>query len=413
MSTGDGLLARIHPPGGRLTSAQADGIAAAARTCGNGEIDVTGRGNLQLRGIRDAVRGELAARMDDLGLLEPHGPGPHRLTIVSPLAGLDPTELLDAAAVAEAVEAAGRGIDGLPVKAAIAVDGGGCFALDAFQADIHVAAAVGGGANLGLATGSGPLWFGSTDVADVPRIVRDLLAALADLAAGPGRPARRVRDLSPELRDRLRAAAGRLAPARPLPDRPALPRAGEIASACGRSALLAGLPFGRCSAEQLAHLADLAVRAGSSELRLSFTRAILVPLRPGTDGPALRGAIDGSGLIVEPDDPRLNLSACPGKPACTNGFAPAAADAARLADAARALIAGGATLHLSGCAKGCARPGSADLTLVGQPEGGYGIVLAGTARDAIGLRLPIGAVSARLAGMTGRGDFAAAFGPSR
>lgn len=413
MATGDGLLARIHPPQGRLSVVQAEGVAAAATACGNGQIDVTGRGNLQLRGIRDALRGELAARMEELGLLEPPGPGPHRLTIVSPLAGIDPGELVDAAALAERIEAAGREIAGLPIKTAVAVDGGGLFALDGVQADIHVLAVPDGGAALALSTRSGPLWIGVADLAAVPQVVRNLLFALARLASIGAGEVRRVCDLSPDQRGELIAAAGRLGLVRPRLDRPSSPHAGAIALADQQPAFLAGLPFGRCGADQLAGMAALAARSGEGELRLSFTRGILVPLTRHTDLAACRDAVEGLGLIDQPDDPRLFVNACPGTPACASGFAPAAADAGRLAVAARALIAAGATLHLSGCAKGCARPGSADLTLVGQPGGGYGIVLAGTARDAPGLRLPVWALEARLAGMTGAGEFAAAFGARR
>jgi precorrin-3B synthase len=38
------------------------------------------------------------------------------------------------------------------------------------------------------------------------------------------------------------------------------------------------------------------------------------------------------------------------------------------------------TVHVSGCAKGCAKSGPADLVLVGS-EGRYGIVRNGTAQD--------------------------------
>jgi len=38
------------------------------------------------------------------------------------------------------------------------------------------------------------------------------------------------------------------------------------------------------------------------------------------------------------------------------------------------------TVHVSGCAKGCAKSGPADFVLVGS-EGRYGIVRNGTARD--------------------------------
>jgi precorrin-3B synthase len=41
------------------------------------------------------------------------------------------------------------------------------------------------------------------------------------------------------------------------------------------------------------------------------------------------------------------------------------------------------TIHVSGCAKGCARSAPADLVLVGK-DGRYGIVRNGTARDPAG-----------------------------
>ncbi|MNY65563.1 hypothetical protein D3C86_2028490 [compost metagenome] len=37
-------------------------------------------------------------------------------------------------------------------------------------------------------------------------------------------------------------------------------------------------------------------------------------------------------------------------------------------------------LHVAGCAKGCAHPRRAALTLVGRPDG-YGLVISGTAGD--------------------------------
>jgi precorrin-3B synthase len=68
---------------------------------------------------------------------------------------------------------------------------------------------------------------------------------------------------------------------------------------------------------------------------------------------------------------------------------PASGDAARLAEAAAAVLAAGLTLHVSGCAKGCAHPGAADLTLVGQENGCYGLVVGATARDPAAVRMPL------------------------
>src|SRR5215213_7093283 len=122
MATGDGLLARLHPPGGRLTTAQAVGVAEAGEFCGSGLLEVTGRGNFQIRGIREEAQSELQARVDRLGLLEPSADGPHRLTIVSPLAGIDPSDCIDAGELADAIETSCRSIPGLPAKIGVAVD---------------------------------------------------------------------------------------------------------------------------------------------------------------------------------------------------------------------------------------------------------------------------------------------------
>ena len=89
METGDGLLVRLHPFAGRLTADRARLIAEAAREFGNGHLDITARGNLQIRGVSDETYPGLLALLEREGLAEPEGEGPNRLTIVSPLAGLD------------------------------------------------------------------------------------------------------------------------------------------------------------------------------------------------------------------------------------------------------------------------------------------------------------------------------------
>ena len=51
MAHGDGWLVRLHPPGARLTPAQLRRIAALAARHGNGLIEISARGNMQLRGV--------------------------------------------------------------------------------------------------------------------------------------------------------------------------------------------------------------------------------------------------------------------------------------------------------------------------------------------------------------------------
>jgi precorrin-3B synthase len=123
------------------------------------------------------------------------------------------------------------------------------------------------------------------------------------------------------------------------------------------------MPFGRIEARQLRDLADLCVTAGASEIRLSPWRALYVD-----------AAVDAPGFIVDDNDPLLRIEACPGSPACASATVDTRADARRLA-----AIGLAGTIHVSGCAKGCARSAVADLTLIGQ-DGRYGVVRNGTAR---------------------------------
>lgn len=126
-------------------------------------------------------------------------------------------------------------------------------------------------------------------------------------------------------------------------------------------------PFGRLQASQLRDLVALARQAGATEMRLSPWRALYF------DAP-VAGA-ETLGLIVDADDPILRIDACPGAPACLSS----SVDTRRIARLlAAANVAG--SIHVSGCAKGCARSAPSDLVLVGR-QGRFGLVRGGTARD--------------------------------
>ncbi len=127
---------------------------------------------------------------------------------------------------------------------------------------------------------------------------------------------------------------------------------------------VAGVPFGEMHADTLVELARL---SGDGTLRPTPWRGVLLPECQTADG------IERLGLIVDPADPRLRVTACPGGPACASGSVPARADAATLRP-----VSG--FIHVSGCAKGCAHPGAAPITLVGN-EGRYDVVYAGRASD--------------------------------
>lgn len=361
MATGDGLLVRVHPPGGVLAAEALRVLAAGARCHGNGLADVTGRGNLQLRGVTEDTHPALAAELARAELADPRGAGPQRLTLTAPLAGLDPAEALDAAALAAAIER--LEVDGLPAKTLVCVEAG--TALDP-EADLRLIALGRDRLALGLAAPAGTAWVGTLGSGTAPAAVEKILAAFA--ATG----ARRVRDLDDRARAALSAGLG-LAGA-PPPGRPLHP--GVVALGAARAVILE-LPFGRADAALLDRAADWAERYGDGRVRLTHRRGLAFAGLDVAGAAALAAAAREAGLILDPADPRRRVAACPGAPACAQGSTPTQRDAARLAGAAARL---GIAVHVSGCAKGCAHPGPAALTLVGT-DGGYGVVLDGRASD--------------------------------
>ncbi|WP_040790954.1 precorrin-3B synthase [Nocardia paucivorans] len=81
----DGPLARIRLPGGRLTPEQVQALAEAAHELGDGNIELTSRGNVQLRQVRDA--GALTDLLAGAGLLPSRTHERVRNIVASPLSG--------------------------------------------------------------------------------------------------------------------------------------------------------------------------------------------------------------------------------------------------------------------------------------------------------------------------------------
>ncbi|MDQ0472461.1 precorrin-3B synthase [Labrys wisconsinensis] len=411
MRTGDGLLVRVRITAGVVPPGLAQALAGAARAFGNGLLDLSGRANLQLRGVTDETLGLLQARLAALGLLDADAAGETvRNVLASPLAGLDPAEAIDVGPLALALEkalVADPALHALPAKVLFLIDGGGTLPLDGVDADVRFAAmgrdrfsVEAGGAAIGTVAADG-LVAAATALAKAflalrvgeERRFREVVARLGAAAVAvrvPPLPAGRgagVRACTVPDEAQADIGAGDEGGARlpksldphPCPS-PGRERgrgegpAGYVPFAGGASTGLfaAAAPFGRLTADQLDGLAALAAEHGCG-LRLSPWRAILLAPVPAAAAPALAERIAALGLVVDPADPRLAVAACPGSPACASGEGAAQRDAVRFAEALAPLLArGGISVHVSGCPKGCARRAPATLTLVAQ-GGRYGL----------------------------------------
>ena len=127
--------------------------------------------------------------------------------------------------------------------------------------------------------------------------------------------------------------------------------------------LLVALEFGQMSAKTLKALAD------QGPLRLTPWRMLLI------EGASEIAPMPG--LTLDATDPRLRVSACTGAPGCLQALS-ATRDLAR--DLAPH-VPQGARLHVSGCAKGCAHPGPAPLTLTATACDTFALIRHGTAAD--------------------------------
>jgi precorrin-3B synthase len=168
----------------------------------------------------------------------------------------------------------------------------------------------------------------------------------------------------------------------------------------GRAVLGVGLPFGQIEASRLAGFCRLAGDTGVAEIRLAPGRAILL-LAEASACLALQAVAPRHGLIVDPADARLGIAACPGSPACASGHIAARAIAEQLAALGHGLFDRSLSVHVSGCVKGCAHPGPADLTFVGHADG-VDLVVGGNVSGMSEVRLEHAEIRhgfARLAGL--------------
>jgi precorrin-3B synthase len=367
MPTGDGLLARLSVARAIPLDALA-ALCAAARAHGNGIMEITSRGSLQMRGLTEKSAPEFAAAVETLDIADAAG----GRVLANPLAGLDAREIFDVSGVADLLrkrlvesELAAR----LAPKISLVIDGGGALHLDAIPCDIRLRAEMASGDvgfHVTLASDRvDEMTLGTFPPERAVEIVFELLHTIA--AQGPTARARDLPYLS-TYSEAVNANRARI-PAEPI---------GTHRLRDGSIAIGVGLPFGHSDSGSLQKLIDEARAAGAASARPAPGRALLlVGVAPA---PASHFAAKAQqlGFLTTSSDPRRRVVTCAGAPACaaaeipTRALAPAIAAAVSFANQ---------TIHLSGCAKGCAHPAPADLTIVGI-DGKCGIVPNGRAQDA-------------------------------
>ena len=397
MPTGDGLLVRFLPIGtvplGSFTA-----LCEAARQHGSGVVEITARGSVQVRGLNAASARCFADTIAARGIAAGDGIPVH----CGALAGLDAAEMLDASALAADLRRALAGASlsaRLGAKVSVALDGGGQVSLDRLSTDIRLRAAlINGAVAWRVAVGGDAVSAAEIGVV-APADAIEAVVRLLEVVAQHGRDVRardilRAQGIAP-----FRSALGTATRARehraqsrasPVSGRTSTSEAiGTYPLRDGSFAAAVGVAFGYADASVLEQLARAAAAAGANGMRTAPGRALVaVGLRHETVMQFTHAA-EQLGFIAQADDPRRRVIACAGAPICESGHIAARALAPVIAQAAAPYLDGAATIHVSGCTKGCAHSAPATLTIVGMP-GGCALVRGGSSRDAAFAVVPAG-----------------------
>jgi precorrin-3B synthase len=382
----DGFVARIRLPGGYASGARLLSLAALAGRFGDGCVDLTARGNVQVRGVQPDAAAGLAQRAAAAGLMPSPAHDRARNITASPLAGLAGHPDLRGL-----VRALDRAVRADPALAAL--PGRFLFSLDDGTGHAGL-----GGCDVGLRLGSGtaelvvagrltglrgPAAAGIRRAAMAARAFLDQRQAEsaragsgADAGGGPG--SARVAG-SADSGAGVAAAVGGVLGAT-VSDTTGRLALGAVPGA-GRVVVVAA-PLARLTAAQVRLVARM-LRPGEVA-RLAAAGRIVLPLAagagaalPGTDpaGAALR-LLGDAGLVADDGHELAAVTACAGT-ACTKSLADVRALAGR--------VPGLAAVHWAGCGRSCGLP--VDATAVVATSDGRlvledGAVLTAEARPA-------------------------------
>jgi len=386
MRSGDGLILRVRPRVGTLRVADLQTIAKVAAEFGSGEIDLTNRGNLQLRGLSEASHLQALAALSETGLIDAdEGTESIRNIIVDPLSGIDPARA-DIRTLAQCLEDAllkDRTFWRLPAKFGWSFSGTSEVRVGDRATDIMVSSIA--PETYAVSLDGAPEICARLAPSRVVEVVTQLAAVFLEL---------RISDPSiSRMKDAVARSGGATIYAAAGLESERLPTAASLVVAVPpvgthehRGQIFAagvGLPFGRIDANQLQALCAAALQAGLHAVRMSPQRVFVLPVDGDVQRDQILNEAQRQGLITLPDDPRLFFDVCPGSRGCSNATTDTRRDARHIADRIRgqALLP---SIHVSGCDKGCARRGAAALTLVAR-EGRYDVICNDGPKGAVAL----------------------------
>lgn len=392
----DSYMCRLRMPGGVFSSHQFRAVADLAETYGGGYTHVTTRANLQIREIGPKDPINVLMGLQDVGIVNQGSGGDNVRNITgSPLAGIDPDELIDVTPYCRAMHhhiINHRELYGLPRKFNIAFDGGGRISALEGTNDIGFSAV--------LPKSDGPLprrpYFrmglgGITGHKDFARDTGVMLkpeecvpvahAVLHVFLANGDRTSRDKARLKyvldrwgfdkfmHEVQKKLPFTLRRY-PLSRCEKRAPVDKAGHVGihdQGQGRQYVGIVLPVGRLTIPQMHGLADLADRYADSKMRTTVWQNLVLGNVRKTDMKALVAGIEKLGLHVNASPARTGMVACTGSFGCKFANAETKGNALKLVDHLedKLELDEPLNIHMTGCPNSCAQHYVGDIGLLG------------------------------------------------
>ena len=417
----EAYMLRARIPGCALSSAQLHGMAEVAQDWGGGYLDVTTRGNLQIREIQPENTVNVLNKIIDIGLTSKgSGADNVRNITATPTTGFDKDELIDVMPYAKAMHHAilnNRDLYGMPRKFNISYDSGGAISVCADTNDIAFYAVTlkekaedldpGVYFRVQLCGITGHKQFASdcgllVTPGESTALASAMLRVFIENGDRTNRKKARLKYLiddwgTPKFLDEVqkKLAFPLRFIAEDLCEKPKAKvkhgHVGTYKQADGKNYIGIVIPVGRMTCETAHTIADIAQEFGTGDIRLTAWQNLLIPHIPDEKLADAQAAIKAAGLAYASTTVSGGLIACTGNTGCKFAAANTKGQAVILAEylETKVELDQPINIHLTGCHHSCAQHYIGDIGLMGSPVKlesgekveGYNIVLGGGVDD--------------------------------
>lgn len=402
----DGGICRIKLSLGQLNTAQILGIADAADAFSNGYIELTSRGNIQLRAVHESNKPKLIEKLLALGLgpLTPNGDD-IRNVMVAPTAGIDTSMLYDTRRIGKELlyklQTREKYAE-LSPKFSFLINSGESTAVHDHVADIWVEY-INDGKRCNFGFASRPFQhpencsaLGSVSADSVIPFIETCLLAFID-----------IQKKHPSItRMKHLIAVNRLGEfLSAVIDQCGFNAAGKSYLETSRQQALIGIfpqiqsgfhyvgarpALGRVSAGQMHELADLSdQREIKTPIRITHHQGIIIPDCSRGEAESIQTLLTRAGFATHCESAASKVYCCAGGPICRSGLSNVQRDGRQLIELLDFPCV--EPIHLTACAKSCVATVPFAFTALATQDGVYSLYKASeSAEHTFGIRLAVG-----------------------